>query len=162
MGFGQFLPQILPLQEQANRARACESNCIAQQPGQRGTGPAGDDVKGLGRGVFHTGVQYPDIIQLHARRRRREEGAFLGGGFEQGHLEPVPQHRRQDKAGKPGARSKIDQRPGGFRDKRGQLGAVQKVAAPEIGHAGTGHQIVAAVPVRQQVGIRFQAGKCFT
>ena len=130
MGLGQFLPQILSLQEQAYRARACESNGVAQQSGQRGTGPAGDDVKRLGRGVFHAGVQHPDVIQLHARCRSREECALLGGGFEQGHLQPVPEHRRQDQAGEPGARPKVGQRSGGFGNKGGQLGAVQEVTAP--------------------------------
>ena len=160
MGFGQFLPQILPLQEQANRARACESNCIAQQPGQRGTGPAGDDVKGLGRSVFHTGVQYPDIIQLHARRRRREEGAFLGGGFVQGHGDIRP-HGRQDQPGKASAGAQISQSASSIRDQGCQLGAIPEVALPQFGQGASGHQVMAFVPVGQDVGIGLQLSQCF-
>lgn len=165
MGFGQFFPHISPLQEQADGPRACESMGIRQQPRQGSTGAGSNDVEYLGRCVLHPGIDHPDI-QFHPRGRGGQEGTFLGGSLEQGDLEPVPQHRRQHQARKPGPRTHIGQshiassRSSG--NMAGQLGAVPEMTSPQIVQAPPGNQVVAAVPVHQHVGIGLQARQCFT
>src|SRR5258707_1290592 len=79
MGFGQFMPHISPLQEQANTVRPQEAVGIFQQPGQGSAGPGGDHVEGLGRQVFHPRI-FDSDGQAHSLRRSLEEGTFLGGG----------------------------------------------------------------------------------
>lgn len=102
MGFRQFSPYILTLEEKANAVRACEMLCIGQKLRQRRTGPRGNRVIGFRNDVF-----YPLIAdgyrKLHALGRGLEEIAFFGGSLEQGHAGPASQHFRQDQAGKPGS-----------------------------------------------------------
>jgi hypothetical protein len=84
MGFGQFSPNILPLQEQANAVRVCERIGILQQLGQGGQSPRGHHIESPGRQVFQTGI--PDRgFCAGAVRDGLEKSAFLGRGFVQGH-----------------------------------------------------------------------------
>lgn len=161
MGFGQFFPQILTLQEQAKRARTCESMRQPQQPGQGGAGPRGNHVKAFGGRFLHPGLNHPDT-KPHRRRRRVQERAFLACGLEQGDGKLIRQHRRQHQTGKPRPRAQIGQCAGTFRDMAGKLGTVPHMAPPKLVQTGPGHQIVAAVPVGQQRGIGLQPGQCFT
>src|SRR6185312_10472898 len=84
MGFRQFSPYILTLEEQANAVRAREILCIGQEPGQWRAGPRRDHIERVRRRVFHAPV-FDENRQLHSLRHRLEEFAFFAGGFEQGH-----------------------------------------------------------------------------
>ena len=90
MGFRQFGPHILTLEEQANAVRAEEMLRIGEQLGQGGAGPGGDKIEGLGRNVFHPAVAYSDF-EFHGVGSRNQKGAFLRRRFVQSDGNPIPQ-----------------------------------------------------------------------
>lgn len=81
MGFSQFSPHILALEEKTNTVRTNEMLCIGQKHRQRRTGAGCDGIKSLWDGQL-----YPFILdgdgKLHALGGRLQEGTFLGCGFE--------------------------------------------------------------------------------
>ena len=113
----------------------------------------------LWRQVLDPHILYGDG-QGHAFCGGLQEGAFLGGGFVQGHGEVRP-HRRQHQPRKAGAGAQVGQGVGLFRDQGGKLGGIPHVPLPEVGQGASGHQIVPFAPVRQQFGIRLQLRQCF-
>ncbi len=157
MGFRQFAYQILSLQEQADGIRAGEFLCVAQQFIERGTGPGRHHVKHFGGQVFHPGV-FNSHGQLQPRRRGLQESALLQRRLMQGDSDPVPQHFRQHQAGKPGPGTQIGQGAGFRRHQGCQLGAVPEMPPPQIVQRAVRHQIVAAVPIPEEIGVSLQPG----
>ena len=161
MGLRQFGHHILAFQEQANTVRACESLGIAEELGQGGTGPGRHHIKGLGRGIL-----YPEIAdddrQSHALGGGGEEGAFLGGGFVEGHGHLAAQHFRQDQPRKAGAGAQIGQSTGLSPDQGHKLGGIPEVAVPDIVEGFGGNQVMTGIPVGQNIRIGLEMGQCFT
>ena len=89
MGFRQFGPHILTLEEQANAVRAQEMLRIGKQLGQGGAGPRRDEIEGLHGRILHALV--PDMdLEFHGLGSGNQKGAFLGGGLIQSDGNPVP------------------------------------------------------------------------
>ena len=80
---------------------------VGEEFGQGSTGAGGDDVEGVGRGVFHAGVLNGDG-QFHALGGGGQKGAFLGRGLVKRDRDPAAQHFGQHQAGKAGTRAQID------------------------------------------------------
>ena len=160
MGFGQFDPYILSLQEKTDAVRAAQSRRIGQEQGQGRQRPGRHHIIGFGGQILDPRVLYGNG-QSHAFCGGAEEYAFLRGGFMQGHGD-IRSHRRQHQPGKPSARPEIGQSAYSCRDKGFQLGGIQEVPLPKVGHGASGHQIVPGVPFDQQVGIGLQPRQCFT
>lgn len=80
MGFRQFRPQILSLQEQANAVRTSKALGIGQKQGQGGQGPRRQHVEGFWRQGLDAGILDPDL-QAHAFGGGAEEGTFLSDGL---------------------------------------------------------------------------------
>jgi len=160
MGFGQFRPHILSLQEQANAVRGPQRPGIGQQQGQGSQRPSGHHIMGPAGQILDPRVLYGDV-QAHALCGGAEECAFLGRGFVQRHGQFRP-HRRQHQAGKTGARPQIGQGAGFGRDQSCQLGRIPEVTLPQVGQGASCHQIVPGAPVDQQICIGRQPGQCFT
>ena len=135
--------------------------CIGKKHRQGRTGAGGDGVERLWGGVFD-----PFILdgngKLHALGGRFQEGAFLGRGFEQGHGNAVSQHFPQDKARKAGSGAQIRQGPCFQRNEGRQLGRIPEMPPPKVFQGTSRNQIMAGIPVLQQIGISFQPGQCFT
>ena len=121
MGFRQFGPHILTLQEQANAVRACEMLCVAQQLRQGGAGPGGYDIERLFRRVFHAPV-FDCNGQRQAVRGGRQKGAFFRGGLMQRDPNPIAQQFRQHQARKSRSGAQIGQACGCWGHKWGELG----------------------------------------
>jgi hypothetical protein len=81
MGFRQFSPYILTLEEQANAVRATEILCMGQELGQWRASPRCDHIKPMRRCVFHPPV-FDKNGQFHLLGGGFQEIAFLAGGFE--------------------------------------------------------------------------------
>lgn len=160
MGFGQFSPYILSLEEQANSVRSHEAVGIFEQLGQGRAGPSRDNIKGPMGQAFHPRVFNSDV-QTHALCGGTQECAFLGGGFVQGHGQLRP-HGGQHQTWKTRAGTQIGQSAGVRGDHRGKLGAIPQVPMPDIGQGAFGHKVMQGIPVGQQVGIDLQPGQCFT
>ena len=160
MGLRQFRHHILSLQEQANGVRAHQRLGVGEQQGQGRQRPGRHEVEGLGGQGLYPFVLDPNP-QAHPLGGGGQEGAFLPGGFMQGHGDLWP-HRREHQPGEPGPGTQIGQSPGSRRDQGPQLGGIKEMAAPKVGKGTFGHQIVALVPIGQQIGICLQPGKCFT
>ena len=151
MGFGQFGPYILSFQKKTNTVRAGQGIGIVQQPGQGSQRPGCHHIIRLGDQILDPGVFYGDV-QAHAFCGGSQEHTFLGAGFVQGHRQLRP-HRRQHQPRKARAAAQIGQGTGRGGDQGGQLGAVPDMPPPDFGQAGLRHQIVAAVPISQHIGI---------
>lgn len=160
MGLGQFGPYILAFQEETNAVRTCEPLGVGQQQRQRRQRPGRYHIMGTRGQLFDPGVLDRDG-QAHPLGRGFEEVAFLGGGLMQGygHLRP---HRRKHQPGEPGPGTQIGQGPGALWDQRRQLSRIPEMPAPQVGQGAFGHQIMAGVPVGQQIGIGLEPGQCFT
>src|SRR5215472_71290 len=72
-GFGQFRPNILAFQKEANSVRTCEPMGIIQQQGQGGKRARRHHVKGAVRQVFHPGIADFDL-KAHAVCGGLQEG----------------------------------------------------------------------------------------
>ena len=160
MGFGQFRPQILAFQEQANAVRTCESVGVGKQQGQGRQGARRHHIIGVWGQLLDAGI-FDRHSQAHPGGGLFEELAFLGGGLMQGDGEVRP-HRRQHQAGKAGTGAQIGQAAGGFGDQGDQLGGIPEMPPPKVGQGASGHQIMPGIPVLQQIGIKLQPGQCFT
>ena len=160
MGLGQFRPHILSLQEQANTVRAGARPGIIQKPGKGGQRPGRHHVIGLVGQIFDPRVFNGDR-QGHALGRGAQECGLLADALMQGDGDILAQGG-QHQAGKAGARAQIRQ---GFclrRDKGGQLGAVPHVPPPQLGQGAGRHQVMAGIPVGQDVGIGLQPRQCLS
>ena len=101
MGFGQFNPNRLSLEEQVHGLRTLKLLCIAQELAERRAGPGRDHIERLGRGVFHAGVA--DLrLNLHPRGGGFEEGTFLGRGFDRARCESPARSRSRQASTRPG------------------------------------------------------------
>jgi len=134
---------------------------IAQQLGQGRASSGRDDFKWLGKCFFHAPVLDRDF-KFHGVCGSQQEGTFLGGRFMQGDLNPVPQQFRQDQAWKTGPGPQIRQGSGIFGHQGRQLGGIPEMPPPQILQGAWRHQIVAGIPVQQQIGIALEPGQCFT
>lgn len=160
MGFRQFRPHILSFQEQANAVRAHQRLGVGEQQGQGGQGPRRQHIER----IWRQGLD-PRVLdtrrQAHALGGGGQEGAFLPRGLVERNGD-LGAHRRQHQPGEPGPGTQISQSPGSGRDQGFQLGGIEEMAVPKVNQGAFGHQIVAFVPVGQQVGIGLQPGQCFT
>ena len=121
MGFRQFGPYILTFEEKANAVRAAETVRVGQEFGQGRAGPRSNNIKGLRGGIFHPHILDRDG-KPHVLGCGREEIAFLGRGFEQGHRDLIAEHFRQDQPGEAGSGAQIRDCSSVCRDQGCQLG----------------------------------------
>jgi len=128
MGFRQFDPYILTLQEQANAVRSHEILGISKQLRQGRQGSGRNHVKTAGGQVFQAGILnghgYP-----HPFGRQAQEGAFLGRRFMEGYGQAW-QHRSQNQAGEAGSGSQIGQAARLRGDEGGELGTIPEMPSP--------------------------------
>ena len=161
MGFRQFGPHILALEKKTNAVQAHKMMRIPQKLRQGRTGPGGNDIKyGSGR-IFHSAVGNGHA-KFHGGGSGGKKGTFLGRGFVERDLDPVPQQFRQDQARKSGAGTQIGQAPGAFRNQWRQLGGIPEVPPPDIVQRLGRNQIVPRVPIQQKARIALEAAQCFT
>ena len=94
-------------------------------------------------------------------RRLAQEGAFARIALDQ--LDPGHAEDRQHQPGKPGAAAEIDQAARACAGHSGSSCAeFEEMPAPQIGERIAADQVDPRRPPRQQLGIGFQPGQCFT
>jgi hypothetical protein len=158
---GQFLFRLRALQKQTCALFADERLGQLEQLAQRRTGPRRHHVRrDPGHLLDPLGMDGDPVHNPAIKSDLAQEGALALIGIQE--MDPAVGRGGEDQSGEAGPGAEVYEDAAGRREQGQELGAVQKVAVPEVGQGGRADQVDLGLPFHQQSGVDLQPLQCFT